>query len=143
MSSVSNNIVGGMVAVAVSFCVTKLLLWRRDQLERHERERGQGPNDLRFQISNFKAHTDEGEAARCGQQALPGLRERMLEIWKPIANRDPGFARGDFLTAFAQAMVRADHENFEVLLPAALELMRKYRLPLAAARCGQHALPSE
>lgn len=63
----------------------------------------------------------------------------VLAIYTDIFNaRGTNRARGDFLTTFAEAVVRADMENLEVLMPAAIRLILKYRLgpPLATAIKG-------
>lgn len=55
--------------------------------------------------------------------------EDVREIFRGIVNaRGTNQAQGDFLTTFAEALLRADDENFLVLLPAAAHLICKYRL---------------
>ena len=50
----------------------------------------------------------------------------LKEIFRPIADHsDP---HGDFLSSFAEAFVRADRENAEILMAAAEALAIKYRL---------------
>jgi hypothetical protein len=54
--------------------------------------------------------------------------EQVREIFRRIMAREPGHVHGEFLTSFAEAVVRADHENFEILMGAAVFLICKYRL---------------
>lgn len=35
---------------------------------------------------------------------------------------------GSFLTLFAKTMLKADHENFDLLLPVAKDIINKYNL---------------
>lgn len=51
---------------------------------------------------------------------------QLYEIYRQIAARE--IPCGSFLTTFAEAYVRSDFENREVLRPAALLFVRKYDL---------------
>lgn len=66
--------------------------------------------------------------ATFGEQTIMLDPEKVREIFRRIMAREPGHVHGDFLTAFAEAVVRADHENFEILMGAAVFLICKYRL---------------
>lgn len=55
--------------------------------------------------------------------------EDVREIFRGIAAAvGTSKERGEFLTAFARAMVQADPENFLILMPAAMRLLLKYEL---------------
>jgi hypothetical protein len=56
------------------------------------------------------------------------LKYAIIEIYRPIALKEPGHEHGDFLTAFAQAVVGSDFENFEPLRQPALHFIAKYEL---------------
>lgn len=56
------------------------------------------------------------------------LTLEIKEVYRRVAAREKGHEHGDFLTAFAEAVIRADAENFEVLRPAARLLIQKYGL---------------
>lgn len=52
--------------------------------------------------------------------------DELREIYRKIASNER--PRGSFLTAFAQAVVRADHENIIFLKPSMIALATKYDL---------------
>ena len=54
--------------------------------------------------------------------------DEIREVFRRVAAREPGHVHGDFLTSFAEAVVRADHENFPILRPAARRFIFKYGL---------------
>ena len=58
---------------------------------------------------------------------IPEVRE----VMRKIASGER--KHGDFLTAFADAFIRADYTNEIILLPAALQLIAKYDLESYAA----------
>lgn len=55
----------------------------------------------------------------------------LIEVYRRIAAGEE--KHGNFLTHFAQAFIRADYENLQLLAPLALCLAKKYRLHPAAA----------
>lgn len=58
--------------------------------------------------------------------------EDVRELFRRISTKEE--PHGEFMTAFAWAILRADDENFAILLPAALRLICKYRLGQDLAR---------
>lgn len=54
--------------------------------------------------------------------------EELREVYRLIAARAPGHEHGEFLTAFAEAFIRADYENFQLLCVPAVCLAVKYNL---------------
>ncbi|MFA5365781.1 MAG: hypothetical protein WC325_11430 [Candidatus Bathyarchaeia archaeon] len=52
--------------------------------------------------------------------------DQIVETFRLIATGEK--PRGSFLTRFAEAVVQADHENVEILRPAAEALIAKYKL---------------
>jgi hypothetical protein len=54
------------------------------------------------------------------------LNSMILRIWREVANGRGG--HGDFLRSFADAVVRADEDNFALIRPAAAALVIKYHL---------------
>lgn len=55
-------------------------------------------------------------------------QEKLREVFRLVAVKAPGHERGDFLTSFAQAMIYADPDNFQILSVPAIVLAEKYRL---------------
>ena len=55
-----------------------------------------------------------------------GLRESIREIYREIAAGRGD--HGDFVRSFAEAIIRADDENLDLLMNSALALVRKYNL---------------
>jgi hypothetical protein len=55
-------------------------------------------------------------------KALMVLRDTFL----PIANREAGYERGEFLTNFAKAVAHADPANLVLLSPVCVLLIIKY-----------------
>jgi hypothetical protein len=62
------------------------------------------------------------------------LKEDILTVYRHVAARLPGYTHGDFLTSFADAVIRADAVNFELLRTPALAFMAKYHLVQELAR---------
>jgi hypothetical protein len=56
------------------------------------------------------------------------LNEEILTVYRHVAARLPGYTHGAFLTSFADAVIRADGVNFELLRTPALAFMAKYHL---------------
>jgi hypothetical protein len=56
----------------------------------------------------------------------PLTGEDVHAIW--LAVKDGRGNHGDFLKAFAEAIVRADDENLAILMPAAMRLIVKFDL---------------
>ena len=64
--------------------------------------------------------------SRCHMPIIELSSDDVREIYRKVYT---GAApHGDFLTSFAQAVVYADASNFEIILPAALQLILKYKL---------------
>jgi len=63
-------------------------------------------------------------------------KDRIIGIFAPIALGVEAY--GSFVTAFADAVCRADPENFELIRPLAVQLIAKYNLGQ-----GRTALPLE
>lgn len=57
------------------------------------------------------------------------IDEQIKEVYRRIAIGDP-VPHGSFVTAFAEAVWKADRENFYILKPVAIQIMRKYDLDL-------------
>lgn len=56
-------------------------------------------------------------------------KKKEPDVWQIFASIVDGVGgHGSFMTAFARAVVTADNENFELLKPVALELIKKYDL---------------
>ena len=65
------------------------------------------------------------------QEPLKKIKEEMSasevhEIFRKIASGER--QHGDFLTCFAEAMLHADTENFQILKPVAEQLIKKYNV---------------
>jgi len=56
--------------------------------------------------------------------------EQIFEIFRKIASGER--RHGSFLTAFSEAVIRADRDNFQILRPVAERLADKYSLNLYA-----------
>lgn len=54
------------------------------------------------------------------------MKEKIIAIWKDVANGVGN--HGDFLRSFAEAMIRADDENYAILSVPSLMLIKKYKL---------------
>lgn len=54
------------------------------------------------------------------------MKERIIAIWKDVANGVGN--QGDFLRTFAEAMIRADDENYAILCESSIALIKKYKL---------------
>ncbi len=63
--------------------------------------------------------------------ALQQLEDDVKGVFRDILEREIGSdssPHGSFVMAFARAVLKADDDNFLILLPVALQLIHKYRL---------------
>lgn len=54
--------------------------------------------------------------------------EELQEVYRRVAIPTHEFRHSGFLIKFAEALIRAGSENFQLLKPVALELAKKYNL---------------